>query len=55
MRSTLAGLTLLLFTFACAALYQGLTRSGGYVSTFFLDNASWLEPLPHSFGAAQAA
>ena len=53
---TLAVLTLLLFTFVCAALYQGFARSGGYcepsVDTFFF-NA--MTPMPHSFGAAQAA
>ena len=53
--STLAGLTLLLFTLACATLHQGLAWSGGCVSASFLDNGSWLEPLPLSSGAAQAA
>ena len=52
----LAALTLLLFTFVCAALYQGFARSGDYceplVDTFFF-NA--MTPMPHSFGAAQAA
>ena len=52
---TLAALTILLFTFGCAALYHGFAQSGSNVSTFFLDNACWLEPLPRSFGAAQAA
>ena len=56
LRNTLAVLTLLLFTFVCAALYQGFARSGDYceplVDTFFF-NA--MTPMPHSFGAAQAA
>ena len=55
LRNALTVLTLLLFTFVCAALYQGFAQRGGNASTFFFDNASWLEPLPHSFGAAQAA
>ena len=55
-RNALAVLTLLLFTFVCAALYQGFERGGDYcepmVDTFFF-NA--MTPMPHSFGAAQAA
>ena len=50
-----SGLTLLLFTLACATLYQDLARSGGYVSASLLDSDSGLVPLPLSSGSAQAA
>ena len=56
LRNALAVLALLLFTFVCAALHLGFARGDDYcepmVDTFFF-NA--MTPMPHSFGAAQAA
>ena len=56
LRNALAALALLLFTFVCAALHLGFARGDDYcepmVDTFFF-NA--MTPMPHSFGAAQAA
>ena len=54
--NALAALALLLFTLVCAALHLGFARGDDYyepmVDTFFF-NA--MTPMPHSFGAAQAA
>ena len=56
LRNALAALALLLFTFVCAALHLGFARGDDYcepmVDTFFF-NA--MTPMPHPFGAAQAA
>ena len=56
LRNALAVLALLLFTFVCAALHLGFARGDDYcepmVDTFFF-NA--MTPMPHPFGAAQAA